>query len=96
MSTSDSTPGQPYAGVSRSEATGWVAWITLAAVMLVLLVGRVCCAAATMLAGLAIFVSFAFIVVYPIRAVTAIGFAVMTIYAVAAHQREVEDAYSGP
>jgi hypothetical protein len=150
MSTSDSTPGLPYAGVSRSTATGWVAWIMLAAVMLVMLgtvhalTGLVALLRPQILAGgrsnlllpigldalawihialgagavvvgwtllrgrrwarmtaiiyasLAIFVNFAFIAVYPIWATTAIGFAVITIYAVAAHGREVEDAYSGP
>jgi hypothetical protein len=146
MPGSDSTPDLPY-GVSRSTATGWVAWIMLAAVMLVMLgtvhaltglvallrpqilaggrsnlllpigldalawlhialgagavvVGwtllrgrRWAHATAIGYAGLTIFVNFAFIAVYPI---TAIGFAVITMYAVAAHGREMEDAYSGP
>jgi hypothetical protein len=149
MPGSDSTPDLPY-GVSRSTATGWVAWIMLAAVMLVMLgtvhaltglvallrpqilaggrsnlllpigldalawlhialgagavvVGwtllrgrRWAHATAIGYAGLTIFVNFAFIAVYPIWAITAIGFAVITMYAVAAHGREMEDAYSGP
>jgi hypothetical protein len=36
MSAPDPTPDLPY-GVSRSTASGWVAWILLAAILLVLL-----------------------------------------------------------
>jgi hypothetical protein len=150
MSARDSTPDMPHTGVSRSDAIGWVAWIILAAVMLVLLgavhaltglvallrpqvlaagrsdlllpidlgalawlhvalgatavvVGwgllrgrRWSRATAIAFAGLAILVNFAFIAVYPVWAITAISFAAISIYAVAAHGREVEDAYSGP
>jgi hypothetical protein len=148
MSAPDSTSDLPY-GVSRSEATGWVAWIILGAVMLVLLgsvhaliglvallrpqilattrahllipIGLVALAwlhvalsaaavavgvgllrgrgwarwSAVVLACLAILVNFAFMAVYPIWAIAAIGFAAILIYAVAAHGSEMAGAYSG-
>ena len=149
MHTPDPASDLPY-GVSRSTASGWVAWIILGAVVLALLgcvhvltglvallrpqilmttrshllapidlgvlawlhvaIGAAAVAvglnllrghrwarwSAIALACLAMLVNFAFIAVYPIWAVIALAFAIVVIYAVAAHGFEMADAYSGP
>jgi len=146
MSERSPALGEPYEGVEYSEATGWVAWVLLGAIMLVMLgtlhigtglvalirpevlaqgradlllpigltgvawvhlvvgvlavvagVGLVrgprwARVAAIVLAALAALVNFALLGVYPVWSVTAIGMAVIVIYAVAVHGAEVADA----
>jgi hypothetical protein len=133
--------------VEYSEATAWVAWVLLGAIVLVLLgavhlcVGLVALVrpevlaqrradlllpvgltgvawfhivvglaalvtgaglvrgrrwgriTAVLLAGLAALVNFAFLGVHPVWSATAIGMAIIIIYAVAVHGGEVADAY---
>jgi hypothetical protein len=147
MSQRSPAPDVPYPGVEHSEATGWVAWVLLGSIILVLLgavhlcIGLVALArpevlaqgradlllpvgltgvawfhivvgvgalaagvglvrgrrwgriGAILLAGLAALVNFTFLGVYPVLSATAIGMAIIIIYAVAAHGAEVADAY---
>jgi hypothetical protein len=76
---------------------GWVHLVLGVALMVAgaaLIFGRVWGrAAAIVLAVLALFINFAYAAVYPVWSVVAIGFSLISLYAVAVHGRELTAAY---